>query len=193
MRAHSAHTLVVDNWVQVAQRDDAERDRQIAALFDQHFDGLCDLAYLIMGDRHMAEEIVMEALLKTFTGWGRIRDKRRSDVYLKRAVVNLCRSKIRRKVIEARQNGVFHRREERKAPDWDPDVHETTREVWEAVKLLPPRQRAAIVLHYIHALPESEIAEVLDCSVGTVRSQLSRARGKLKNILEPGRVTEAAG
>lgn len=188
-----ADSLVVDNWVEVAQRDDVERDRQIAALFDQHYDGLCDLAYLIMSDRHLAEEIVMEALLKTFTGWGRIRDKRRSDVYLKRAVVNLCRSKIRRKMIEVRQNAVYRRREERKAPDWDPDVHETSREVWAAVKLLPPRQRAAIVLHYVHALPESEIAEVLDCSVGTVRSQLSRARGKLQNMLEPGRVGEAAG
>lgn len=188
-----AQSLVVDNWVEVAQRDDAERDRQIAALFDEHYDGLCDLAFLIMGDRHMAEEIVMEALLKTFTGWGRIRDKRRSDVYLKRAVVNLCRSKIRRKMIEVRQNAVYRRREERKAPDWDPDVHETSREVWAAIKQLPPRQRTAIVLHYVHALPESEIAEIMDCSVGTVRSQLSRARGKLQGMLEPDRLKEAAG
>ena len=189
-----AQSLVIDNWVEVAaQRDDAERDQEIAALFDQHYDGLCDLAFFILGDRHLAEEIVMEALLKTFSGWGRIRDKRRSDVYLKRAVVNLCRSKIRRKVIEARQNAVFFRREERKAPDWDPELHETGREVWKAVKLLPPRQRAAIVLHYVHALPESEIAEVLDCSVGTVRSQLSRARGKLQHMLDPDQAKEATG
>lgn len=185
--------LVVDTWTEVARDTGADRDRAIAQLFDENFDGLCDLAYLILGDRYLAEEIVQEALLKTYSGWGRIRDKRRSDVYLKRAVVNLCRSKIRRKVIEARQNAVHYRREERKAPDWDPDVHETQREVWKAVKELPPRQRAAIVLHYMHALPESEIAEVLDCSVGTVRSQLSRARGKLAVMLEGTRAREVAG
>ena len=189
----TTNALVVDTWVEVGTHADTDRDRAIAELFDQHFDGLCDLAYLILGDRHLGEEIVQEALLKTYTGWGRIRDKRRSDVYLKRAVVNLCRSKIRRKVIEARSNAVHYRREERKAPDWDPDLHETHREVWQAVKELPPRQRAAIVLHYIHALPESEIAEVLDCSVGTVRSQLSRARGKLARMLEGTRAQEAAG
>ncbi len=189
----AAHALVIDSWAEVARTQDADRDRDIAQLFDEHYDGLCDLAFIILGDRYLAEEIVMEALLKTFTGWGRIRDKRRSDVYLKRAVVNLCRSKIRRKVIEARQNAVHYRREERKAPDWDPEVHETSRLVWEAVKELPPRQRAAIVLHYVQALPESEIAEVLDCSVGTVRSQLSRARGKLAKMLEPMRSQEAAG
>ncbi|HWL66381.1 MAG TPA: SigE family RNA polymerase sigma factor [Actinomycetota bacterium] len=180
-----ADSLVVDNWIEVGKREHAERDKEIAALFDQHYDGLCDLAFMIMGDRHFAEEIVMEALMKVFTGWGRIRDKARSDVYLKRAVVNLCRSKIRRKMIEARSNAVVYRREERKAPDWDPEVHETSRQVWEAVKLLPPRQRATIVLHYVHALPESEISEILDCSVGTVRSQLSRARGKLAHMLDP--------
>ena len=188
-----AESLVVDNWIRVGQRADAERDREITALFDQHYGGLCDLAYMIMGDRHRAEEIVMEALLKTFTGWSRIRDKRRSDVYLKRAVVNLCRSKIRRKVIEARSNAIYQRREDRRAPDWDPEVHETSREVWEAVKKLPPRQRACIILHYVQALPESDISEILDCSVGTVRSQLSRARAKLHGMLEPARRSEAAG
>jgi RNA polymerase sigma-70 factor (sigma-E family) len=187
-----SQSVVINNWVEVRQRSE-ERDREVAALFDQHYDGLCDLASLILGDRHVAEEIVMEALLKTYAGWGRIRDKRRSDVYLKRAVVNLCRSRIRRKMVEARQNAVFYRREERKAPDWDPEVHETSREVWKAVKNLPPRQRACIVLHYVQALPESEIAEIMDCSVGTVRSQLSRARGKLQDMLKTDHISEATG
>ena len=187
------HALVVDTWTEVALETGADRDRAIAQLFDENYGSLCDLAFLILGDRYVAEEIVQEALLKTYSGWGRIRDKRRTDVYLKRAVVNLCRSKIRRKVIEARQNAVHYRREELKAPDWDPDVHETQREVWQAVKELPPRQRTAIILHYMQALPESEIAEVMDCSVGTVRSQLSRARVKLAAMLEGTRAHEVAG
>ena len=165
------------------------REEQMAALFDEHYTRLRDLAYVILGDRDFAEEIVMEAFLKTFTGWGRIRDLDRADAYLRRAVVNLCRSKIRRKVVEARSNAITHRREERKAPDWDPEIHEESRELWAAVRELPPRQRACIYLRYVEDLAEGEMAEILDCSVGTVRSQLSRARRKLETSLQ-GVITE---
>lgn len=159
------------------------RDEQISALFDAHYSRLRDLAYIILGDRNLAEEMVMEAFMKTFTGWGRIRDLDRADAYLRRAVVNLCRSRIRRKVVEARSNAITYRRDERKAPDWDPDVHEESRELWTAVRELPVRQRACIVLRYVEDLPEGDIADILDCSVGTVRSQLSRARRKLEAAL----------
>lgn len=165
------------------------RDEQVAGLFDEHYPRLRDLAYVILGDRNLAEEIVMEAFLKTFTGWGRIRDLDRADAYLRRAVVNLCRSKIRRKVVEARSNAITYRRDERRAPDWDPEIHEESRELWTAVRDLPPRQRACIVLRYVEDLPEGDIAEIMDCSVGTVRSQLSRARRKLETSLE-GVLTE---
>jgi RNA polymerase sigma-70 factor (sigma-E family) len=155
----------------------------MSALFEQHYSGLCDLASMILGDPAAAEEIVMEALLKTFTGWGRIREKDRAGVYLRRAVINLCRSKIRRKVIEARVNAVSHRREELRPPAWTVDAHETAREVWRAVRELPTRQRACIYLRYVEDLAEGDIAEIMDCSVGTVRSQLSRARDKLERRL----------
>jgi RNA polymerase sigma-70 factor (sigma-E family) len=144
---------------------------------------MCRLAYAILGDAALGEEMVMEALLKTFTGWGRLRDPERADAYLRRAVVNLCRSKIRRKTIETRVNATVHHRDERKAPDWDPERHETSRLVWSAVVSLPERQRACVVLRYFEDLPESEIAEILGCSVGTVKSQLSKARTKLEPVL----------
>ncbi|MEA2435343.1 MAG: hypothetical protein QOG54_2800 [Actinomycetota bacterium] len=166
-------------------REGAEgRDAHVAALFDEHYDRLRDLAFMIIGDRGAAEELVMEAFLKTFTGWARIRDLDRADAYLKRAVVNLCRSKIRRKTIEFRQNATVYKREERKPKGWDADLHEDSRELWAAVRRLPVRQRACIVLFYAEDLPEGDIAEILDCSVGTVRSQLSRARKKLGDMLD---------
>jgi RNA polymerase sigma-70 factor (sigma-E family) len=159
------------------------RDEAVAELFDHHYAPMCRLAYVILGDAAMAEEIVMEALLRTFTGWGRLRDTDRVDAYLRRAVVNLCRSKIRRKVIERRVNATIHHRDEIKAPDWDPERHETSRLVWRAVVGLPERQRACVVLRYFEDLPEAEIAEVLGCAVGTVKSQLSKARAKLQGTL----------
>lgn len=163
----------------------AGRDEAVAELFDRHYAPMCRLAFVILGDAPLAEEIVMEALLKTFTGWGRIRDVERADAYLRRAVVNLCRSKIRRKVIEARVNAQVHHRDESRAPEWDAERHETRRLVWRAVKDLPERQRAAVVLRYLEDLPESEIADILQVSVGTVKSQLSKARAKLEAALGP--------
>lgn len=167
----------------VLERSDIERDRLVGALFDRNYAPMCRLAYVILGDAALAEEIVMEALLKTFTGWRRIREIENSDAYLRRAVVNLCRSKIRRKVIEARVNQVVHHRDERRRPDWDPERHETSRLVWDAVKQLPERQRACVVLRYYEDLPEAQIGEILDCSVGTVKSQLAKARAKLERSL----------
>ena len=175
-------TVPASEWA-MAQRGERAREAEVAALFDQHYDGLCRLAFVILGDAHLAEEVVMEALLKTFTGWGRIRNRSQAPAYLKRAVVNLCRSKIRRKGIEGRVNAQAHYMEQMKPPEWDPQRHETAREVWEAVRELPPRQRACIVLHYEQGLPDAEIAEILDCSAGTVRAQLSRARAKLHAAL----------
>jgi len=178
-----ATSVLIDGGARMADRSESERDREIAALFDRHYDSMCRLAYVILGDAPLAEEIVMEALLKTFSGWRRIRDLDRVDAYLKRSVVNLCRSKIRRKAIEARVNATSYRREERRAPDWDPERHETTRLVCEAVRELPERQRACVVLRYYEDMPEAQIADILECSVGTVKSQLSKARGKLERAL----------
>ena len=174
---------MVEGGTGLIERSDIERDHEVAALFNRHYAPMCRLAYVILGDAGLAEEVVMEALLKTFSGWRRIRDMDRVDAYLRRSVVNLCRSKIRRKGIEGRVNATVHHRDERRAPDWDPERHETAREVWRAVRALPPRQRACVVLRYFEDLPEAQIADSLDCSIGTVKSQLSKARAKLEATL----------
>jgi RNA polymerase sigma-70 factor (sigma-E family) len=171
--------------IAVAEGSDLGRDERVAQLFDRHYGPLCRLAFVILGDAALAEEIVMEAMLKTFTGWGRIRDLERTDAYLRRTVVNLCRSRIRRKAIESRVNRESYRRDELKAPSWDPERHETSRLVWEAVKELPERQRACVVLRYFEDLSEQQIADTLDIAPGTVKSQLSKARAKLERDLGP--------
>jgi RNA polymerase sigma-70 factor (sigma-E family) len=166
-----------------------EREERITALFDRHYHRLCGLACAIIGDFDLAEEIVMEAIVKTYTGWGRIRDVDKADVYLRRSVVNLCRSRIRRKVLERRTNETISGWEEETAGRWDQDLHENARLVWEAVRDLPVRQRACIVLFYMEDMSETQIAEIMDCSTATVRSQLSRARTKLRALLDLPEVT----
>jgi RNA polymerase sigma-70 factor (sigma-E family) len=162
--------------VPVAADDRDDRDERIQALFQEHYAGLCRLAYLITGDQALAEELVMDAFMRTFAGWRRIRDLDRADAYLRRAVVNLSRSRLRRRQTES-QSPPF-----RAAPK-EPDADDA-RVVWDAVRALPHRQRAAVVLRYYEDLPEVEIADALGCSVGTVKSQLSKARSALARALE---------
>ena len=172
-----------EGGAQVMQRPRLGRDSEVAALFDRSYAPMCRLAFVILGDAHLAEEVVMDALLRTFTGWGRMRDVDKSESYLRRAVVNGCRSVIRRKAVEARVNALAYRRDERRPAAWDPDRVEQSRAVWDAVRTLPERQRACIVLRYLEDLSEAEIAAALECSVGTVKSQTSKARAKLERLL----------
>ncbi len=77
--------------VTVPDVSDAEATDLLSSLFDAHYRGLCRLAYVLLGDPAHAEDVVQEAFLKTFTGWGRLRDRGRADAYLRRSVVNLSR------------------------------------------------------------------------------------------------------
>jgi RNA polymerase sigma-70 factor (sigma-E family) len=155
----------------------SSRQRAVEELFESHYDAMCRLAFVILGDSWLAEEIVMEALLRTYSGWGRVREPERADIYLRRAVINLCRSRIRRAILERRAPA----NEAREQPQ--PDRLVERNEVLTAVRALPERQRACVVLRYYEDLSERQIAEILDCSVGTVKSQLHKARAHLARSL----------
>jgi RNA polymerase sigma-70 factor (sigma-E family) len=145
-----------------------------AALFDAHYVSLCRLAALLVSDRALAEEIVMEAFTRTLGGWRRIRDYDAAPAYLRRAVVNLARSSLSRRRLERRVNALSVAR----TPPASEDVPRDPA-VAAAVAALPPRQRAAVVLRYYADLSEAEIAAALGCAPGTVKSQLSKARTTL--------------
>ena len=146
----------------------------LSVLFDTHYRQLCRLAYVLLGDGAQAEDVVQEAFLRTFTGLGRIRDRSRADAYLRRCVVNLSRSRLRRRSAEGRSNEAVHRDRRDATVGGSTDL-----DIVHAVRALPPRQRAAVVLFYFADLPETEVAATLGCSVGTVKSQLAKARAAL--------------
>jgi RNA polymerase sigma factor (sigma-70 family) len=93
-------------------------------------------------------------------------------------VINLCRSRIRRAILERRAPAA----ESRSRSDVDQVVERD--EVLTAVRALPDRQRACVVLRYYEDLSDQQIAEILDCSIGTVKSQLHKARASLARSLE---------
>jgi len=165
--------------VRTASSQTKERERDFAVLFDRHYRSLRGLAFVMLGDAARAEEIVMEAYLKAFSGWTRIAHLDHPHAYLRQVVVNLCRSKFRREKIELRVNAVVHHSTQ---SEWQPES-EIRMDLWAAVRKLPERQRACVVLRYLEDMTEREIADALECSIGTVKSQLFKARTKLEREL----------
>lgn len=159
-----------------------DRDRELTDLFLNHYDPLRRLAYVILGDASLAEEITMEAFAKALSRWRLVSRADHPHAYLRQIVVNLCRSKIRRKVVERKFGGLFER-EADEATRTDIEDHGINIDVWNAVRGLPERQRTCIVLRYLEDLSEPDIAAVLNIPVGTVKSQLSRGRKKLADAL----------
>ena len=131
------------------------------------------LAYLLTGDRAVAEDLVQEAFVR-FVGRLRfLRDPDAFEPYLRRTIVNLSKNHFRRRAVER----AYLEREGPRIEDvsTDPDVasYDSLRS---ALMRLPLRQRTAIALRYYEDLPDVTIAEVLGCSQGTVRSNGSCPR-----------------
>ena len=183
MEAQLTHARMPLEWDLSRSGKETERDREVAALFYEHYDPMRRLAYVMIGDGDAAEEIVMEAFAKALSRWTSFRNVDWPPAYLRQMVVNACRSRMRRKAIENRVNSFVHHRDEQREKTFDVEEHGLGLDVWAAVRSLPDRQRACVVLRYLEGLTEPEIAETLDCPLGTVKSQLSRGRARLAEHL----------
>jgi RNA polymerase sigma factor (sigma-70 family) len=150
----------------------ASANRAVAELFASEHDGLRRLARLLIGSDVVAEDLVQEAFLRLQAS-PTCPDN--PGGYLRTVLVNLCRDHTRRHARAWKGALAVHLVE---AP---PEVDDT----WAAVCRLPVRQRAAVVLRYYQDLPEAEIAKLLGCRPGTVKSSLSRALAALRKELSP--------
>ena len=137
-------------------------------------------AYLLTGDVHAAEDLVQTTLAKLYLAWHRVSDAPSIDAYVRRIMVNEHTSTWRRLW--------RHREVVRDTSAYD--VPTASREydgvgdaLWTAVRSLPERQRAVVVLRYYEQLSEKEAAEALGVSLGTVKSQASRALDTLRSRL----------
>jgi RNA polymerase sigma-70 factor (sigma-E family) len=138
-------------------------------------------AFVVVGDHQLAQDLLQEALVKAYVAWPRLRDVTRAEAYVRRTIVTTA--------ISWRRRRSFHEHPIALVPDArnaDETERLATHDVlWEQVRSLPPRQRAALVLRYYEDLSEAETAALLGCSVGTVKSQVSAALGKLRKQVPP--------
>lgn len=136
-------------------------------------------AYLLVGDREHAQDLLQTALIKTFVAWPKIRDKGAVEAYVRRTMSTTATSWWRgRRWREHPADDLPDR------PDLDRMEPQLERDaMWAQLKALPVRQRAVLVLRYYEGLSEAEIAETLGLSRGTVKSHASRALATLRTQL----------
>ena len=131
-------------------------------------------SYLLTRDHGLAEDLLQTALTKAWFAWSRIDGDHES--YVRKVIVNTYASWWRRK-----WHGEHPTEEMPERHDADhADGSATGHDLWQALGRLPRRQRAVVVLRYFEDLTEAETARVLGCSVGTVKSQTSKAFAKLR-------------
>jgi RNA polymerase sigma-70 factor (sigma-E family) len=137
-------------------------------------------AYLMVGDRQLAQDLLQEALTKTYVAWPRLRDPGKAEAYTRKAITTTAITWFRRKSWHGERPAEM-------LPDRGTPGHEDgvarTQWLWAALQELPPRQRAAIVLRFYEDLTEAQTADAMGCAVGTVKSQVSAGLRKLRQRL----------
>ena len=153
------------------------RDEEFAAYMQARQPSLLRTAYLLTGDRHTAEDLVQTALAKLYLSWDKVQQRDSIDGYVRRILVHENNSLWRR----------GWKKREYATGDLPDDDHVTEQydegqraAVWDVVQTLPRKARAVVVLRYYEQLTEAETAEALGISVGTVKSQASRALAALR-------------
>jgi RNA polymerase sigma-70 factor (sigma-E family) len=138
------------------------------------------LAYGLTGDRGHAEDVAQAAFARAYASWGRVRRTGDPDAYVRRILVNENRRRFRKHRVAEELPGVLPEQAVPATGEWDDHAA-----LLAALRGLPPRQRAVVVLRYWMDMSEAETAAALNCSTGTVKSQASRALATLRgNVVE---------
>lgn len=149
------------------------RNDYLEELFQRNYVPLRRTAYVLVLDREAAEDLTMETFVRALPHWKRIRGMDWPAGYLRKTLVNLARSRARRAKTEAIATRLFAQ------PDRLDASREGGAEFRELVAALPFNQRACVTLKYLEGFTEAEIADVLERPLGTIKSQLARARERL--------------
>ena len=156
--------------------------QQVTALYQAHALGLVRLAVLMVGDQLTAEDVVQDAFLGLYRRWSALQDQDRALSYVRTSVINGCRmshrGKYRRGHIAPEVPG------HAESAEATAMLGEAHREVLDALRRLPARQREAVVLRYYLDMTEAQAAHAMGVSRGTVKSATSRGIAALARLLK---------
>jgi RNA polymerase sigma-70 factor (sigma-E family) len=162
------------------ERDAKERSDRLGELYRRHAPGGLRLAFLLTGNRAIAEDLLHDAFVRVAGRFRHLRFPEAFDAYLRSTIVNLHISQLRRQ----RSERNYLERERGRHPVVEAVFHVTLQgELWEALMSLPARQRAAVVLRYYEDLSEREAADVMGCSLEALRSAVARGMRTLRSAI----------
>jgi RNA polymerase sigma factor (sigma-70 family) len=147
-------------------------DNSFEAVYSRNWQPLFRMATMMVGSRAEGEELAQEAFTRWYVRKGSVDNP---DAYLRTIVLNLCRGNYRRRITVAKNAHFFD------APEASVTIQDPLMDV---IRNLPIRQRAAVILRFYDGRDEHEIARILECRPGTVRSLLSRAMATLRTEVE---------
>src|SRR6266851_6226414 len=154
----------------------AGSDAQFVAFVHARSAALLRLAVLLTGDRHDGEDLLQIALTKAYRSWWRLRRPELAEAYVRRILVTSVTSWRRRGAARERASGLVP---DRLVAGSDAEVADRI-VLAQALRLLSPGQRVVLVLRFYEDLSERQTAELLGCSVGTVKSQTARGLAMLR-------------
>jgi RNA polymerase sigma-70 factor (sigma-E family) len=159
-----------------------DRDEALIALYRSEYASLVRLACLLLDDRGSGEEVAQESFVRLHGAWPRLHDPSAAPAYLRSTVLNLARSRMRRKQVA--------RRHDTPAPGSVASAEEVAMlspehsRILAAMRALPRRQRECLALRYYLDLTEAEIAATLRIARGSVKSHTHRGIAALARVLE---------
>ena len=168
--------------VVVSNGPDAERDERFAAFVRTRSDALLKTAFLLARNGADAEELVQDTLVWLYPRWAQVEQAEHQLAYVRKAMVNrFLAGKRRMASTEVQLSAGIEAAVEHRAATPDETAAVDERDLmWRELGVLSERQRAAVVLRFFHDLADADVAEVMDCRVGTVRSLISRALAVLR-------------
>lgn len=176
--------VTIDGALTTTAPGAVDSDALVADMFSQEGSSLVRLARLFCDDRSAAEDLVQEAFIRLHRSAGSIRDLDRAPAFLRSIVINLSRDHNRRGLMSLRH----HNTAERIAPPPEADdravADEESAAVLAALRDLPERQRACLVLRYYEELSIGEVAETLRISKNSVKTHCRRGLAALESRLE---------
>jgi RNA polymerase sigma-70 factor (sigma-E family) len=164
--------------------DDDEAD--FREFVTTRWSSLVSTAYLITTDRGIAEDCVQEAMTRVHRRWGQLRQDGNPAGYAHQSVVNAALSWRRRRRIREvplTTGGAEQAPAGEESPQLSKALSGVDEALLAALRSLPPRMRAAVTLRYLEDRSEAETAQLLSCSIGTVKSSTSRGVSRLRRAL----------
>lgn len=152
-------------------------DQELSAFCRREYPRLVGALSLYCGDAYVAEELAQEAIVRVVSNWGKVRRLAVPGAWAHRVAINLANSHFRRRLAERRAKQRLYARAALTVHQ--PDTS-TALAVRQTVASLPQRQRAVIVLRFFADLSVREVADVLGCPDGTVKSLTAKALASLR-------------